>query len=190
MSGDLQYIAEVIRAQGAAIEDLKRRVASLIMIGQVSEISGDKQRLTFDEKDPSTGEPFKSPMVRRANSAGAASAGAKERNRPVVGETMALLSPNGEIGVHSRAMPYGPTDDSGEPAGDEGYAWVRSEGNASIAMKAGEVRIKVGGSTFTVADGEITITGGTVKHDGKSIDKTHVHGGIVAGGDNTDVPAN
>lgn len=190
MSSDLQYIVETIRALVADTEDLKRRVASLIMVGQVSEINGDKQRLTFDDKDASTGEPFRSPMVRRANAAGASSNGAKERSRPVIGETMALINPNGEIGVHSRAIPYGPTDDSGEPAGDEDYPWVRSEGNASIAMKAGEIRLKVGGITLTITDGEINVAGGTIRHDGKSIDKSHVHGGIVAGGDNTDVPAN
>lgn len=187
---DIEYVAETIRTLRSEVEDLRRRLASVIMVGQVSEISGDKVRLTFDDADASTKEPFKGPLTRRASAAGNAGAGHKERNRPAMGETMAMLNPNGEIGPHSRLIPYGPTDDSGEPAGDEGYPRIFSEGNASIAMKAGEIRMKVGGITFTVTDGEINITGGTIKHDGKSIDKGHVHGGIVRGGSNTDPPAN
>lgn len=190
MSTDFNFIAEEIRSLRSASEDLRRRLASVVMIGQVSEISGDKQRLTFDDKDASTGEPFKSPLVRRASASGSAGGGHKERNRPAMGETMALISPNGEIGRHSRAIPYGPTDDSAEPAGDEGFARVFSEGDASVAIKAGEIRLKVGGVTFKINGAGIEITGGTIKHDGKSIDKDHVHGGIVPGGSDTDVPSN
>lgn len=184
------YLAEIIRALRSDLEDTRRRLASAVMIGRVVEVSGDKVRLEFDEKDASTGEPFRSPLVRRANSAGANGAGHKERNRPVMGETMALLSPNGEIGRHSRAFPYGPTDESGEPAGDEGFARVLSEGNASLAIRDGEIRLKVGGTTVSVTADGFDQTGGHQKHDGKNTGKDHIHGGIVPGGDNTDVPAN
>lgn len=202
----LDQIAEVLRGHASKIEDLSRRVASVVMIGQVKQTSGDKLRLEFDEKDPSTGKPFQSPLVRRANSAGVNGTGHKERNRPVVGETMALISPNGEIGKHSRAIPYGPTDDSAEPAGDEGFARVWSEGAASISMSGNEIRLRVGSATVSIKNGEIRSTvggtemlhtpdgldqtGGHHKHEGKNTGKDHIHGGVFPGGADTDVPSN
>lgn len=188
MSAD--YVAEIIRALRADLEDTRRRLASTVMTGRVVEVSGDKVRLEFDEKDPSTGEPFRSPLVRRANSAGLEGQGHKERNRPVVGEVMALISPNGEIGRHSRALPYGPTDDSGEPSGDEGFARVFAEGNASIALKNGEIRFKVDGTTVSIKGEGLEQTGGHQKHDGKNVGKDHVHGEVTPGGSDTGVPSN
>lgn len=190
MSQDLQFIIETMRSQASQLEDLRRRVASVVMVGQVDQVSGDKQRVVFDEKDASTGEPFKSPMLRRASAAGKDGSGHKERNRPAMGETVAVINPNGEIGKHSRVIPYGPTDDSGEPAGDEGFARILSEGNASIAIKGGEIRLKVGATTVTITAAGVDQTGGHHKHEGKNTGKDHIHGGIVAGGDNTDIPAN
>jgi hypothetical protein len=200
------YLAEVLRSIRSELEDVKRRVASVVMIGQVKQVSGDKLRLEFDEKDPSTGKPFQSPLVRRANSAGVNGTGHKERNRPVVGETMALISPNGEIGPHSRAIPYGPTDESAEPSAEEGFARVWSEGEASISMSGSEIRLRVGNATVSVKNGEIRSTvggtemlhtpagldqtGGHHKHNGKNTGHDHIHGGIVPGGSDTDVPSN
>jgi phage baseplate assembly protein V len=48
----------------------------------------------------------------------------------------------------------------------------------------------VGGVTVTQTSAGVAITGGTVTHNGKNIGATHVHGGIVPGPANTDVPAN
>jgi hypothetical protein len=185
-----EYVAETIRALRADLEDTRRRLASMVMTGRVIEIKGDMVRLEFDETDPSTGEPFRSPLIRRANSAGREGQGHKERNRPVVGEVMALISPNGEIGRHSRAIPYGPTDDSGEPAGDEGFARVFAEGNASIALRDGEIRFKVGGSSVSLTGEGFEQTGGYQRHDGRNVGKDHVHGDVTPGGSDTGVPSN
>jgi hypothetical protein len=203
---DTDFLAETIRQLRGDLEDARRRLASTVMIGQVVERQGEKVRLEFEEKDPSTGKPFRSPMIRRASASGKDGTGHKERNRPALGETMALISPNGEIGKHSRAIPYGPTDESGEPAGDESYPRVFAEGNATVAIKAGEVRVKVGGATLTITDGKLEIaiggvtwtltangwdqTGGHHKHEGKNTGKDHKHGGITPGGSNTDIPSN
>lgn len=189
MSG-IELIAEEIRALRSENEDLRRRLASVVMIGQVKQISGDKVKLEFDEKDPSTGQPFRSPMIRRADSAGANGQGHKERRRPVLGETMMMISPNGEIGKHSRALPYGPTDESAEPAGDDGFARILSDGNASLAIRDGEIRIKVGGTSVSITSAGFDQTGGHQKHDGKNTGKDHVHGGVLAGPANTGIPSN
>lgn len=61
----------------------------------------------------------------------------------------------------------------------------------TIEMQAGEsLSVKIGGVTFVVTADGVEITGGHVKHNGKNIGSTHLHGGVVAGGDDTDVPSN
>ncbi|ANM05222.1 Mu-like prophage baseplate assembly related protein [Rhizobium phaseoli] len=63
--------------------------------------------------------------------------------------------------------------------------------DGTIEAQAGtSVRVKVGGVTFVVSADGVDITGGHVKHNGKNIGATHVHGGVVVGGDDTDVPSN
>lgn len=180
-------IAEFLRQTRADLEDARRRLSSVVMIGRVIERQGDKVRLEFDAADPSTGKPFRSPLVRRADSAGA---GHKERNRAALGEVMALISPNGEIGRHSRVMPYGPVDDSPEPEGDEDFPRIWQEGNARLALKDGAIRLSVGGVTWTFTAEGLDQKGGHHRHDGKNTGRDHVHGGVVKGGDTTEAPAN
>ena len=50
--------------------------------------------------------------------------------------------------------------------------------------------IRVGGVSLEVGGSGVAIAGSKVTHDGKNIGATHIHGGVVSGGDLTDVPAN
>lgn len=63
--------------------------------------------------------------------------------------------------------------------------------DGTIEAQAGEaVRVKVGGVTFEVTAEGVDITGGHVRHNGKNIGDTHIHGGVVHGSDTTNGPAN
>lgn len=63
--------------------------------------------------------------------------------------------------------------------------------DGTIEAKAGaSFSVKVGGVTFAVSPEGVDITGGHVKHNGKNIGDTHIHGGVVEGGDDTDAPSN
>ncbi|PDT05697.1 hypothetical protein CO666_03580 [Rhizobium chutanense] len=63
--------------------------------------------------------------------------------------------------------------------------------DGTIELQAGEsLSVKIGGVTFVVSAEGVDITGGHVKHNGKNIGDTHVHGGVIAGGDDTAVPSN
>jgi phage baseplate assembly protein V len=88
---------------------------------------------------------------------------------------------------------------------DSGEFMVDAKGKATLkvsdttaVIEDGTITLKVSDTTITVTDGKIALavggtkleitssgavfTGGTVKHDGKSIDKTHMHTGVTAGG--------
>jgi hypothetical protein len=174
----VEEIAEMFRAMRSDLDDARRRLASVVMIGKVVERDGDKVRLEFDEKDPSTGKPFRSPLLRRANSAGN---GHKERNRAAMGEVMMMVSPGGEIGRHSRAVPYGPVDESPEPEGDDDFPRVIQEGNARIAIKDGMIRVTVEGKGFELTAAQLQMIG-VFKAEGGSR-PAHYVGGVDDGGD-------
>lgn len=57
-------------------------------------------------------------------------------------------------------------------------------------VHAQKVVLVVGGVSMEITADGVNFTGGTIKHDGKSIDKNHIHGGVVPGAATTAVPAN
>ncbi|MGL5447442.1 MAG: phage baseplate protein [Rhabdaerophilum sp.] len=181
MSADFELIAEEFRDLRRINARIERKLASVAMIGKVIERHGDKVRLEFDQKDAATGKPFRSPLARIGASSGSGSNGHKERNRPAIGETMLLISPNGEIGAHSRAYPYGPTDDNPEPSGDDEFDRVFEHGNARIAIMNGKIRVTVGESGFELTEVELKMLGVFRAKDGSR--PAHYAGGIDTGGD-------
>jgi phage gp45-like len=85
------------------------------------------------------------------------------------------------------------------PAGlPEGVSALYDANGNIIKMLMGDgISIDVAGSAFTLSKGGVTmtvsaagvdITGGYLKVNGVRVDETHVHGGVISGGDNTDVP--
>lgn len=63
--------------------------------------------------------------------------------------------------------------------------------DGTIELQAGDsVSVKIGGVTFVVSADGVDITGGHVKHNGKNIGDTHIHGGVVEGNDDTEAPSN
>lgn len=131
---------------------------------------------------------------------------------PSPGQKGFLISPSGEPGI-GFFLPTTYVKEGTTPPYDEGemFGWKRGETEIQIHDK--EALIKVAGASITVTDQDITLeiggtrirlheegidlngqaiknTGGSLTHNGKNVGDTHVHGGIVPGGSNTDVPAN
>ena len=77
-----------------------------------------------------------------------------------------------------------------------GTVTMSETGGASITLANGAIQLTApNGMTTTAGTGGLsisasgaTITSPTLTHNGVNISETHVHGGVVAGGDNTDVP--
>jgi hypothetical protein len=70
---------------------------------------------------------------------------------------------------------------------------IRSDdGSVSISINPTDKKItqKAGATTLVQTEQGWDFTGGHIKHNGKRIDKDHKHGGVVTGGDDTDVPSN
>ncbi|WP_448952122.1 Gp138 family membrane-puncturing spike protein [Labrys neptuniae] len=63
------------------------------------------------------------------------------------------------------------------------------DGQHVIDLKPGSgMTLTSGGVSMAMTPGGVAFNGGTITHNGKDIGDTHKHGGIVKGGDITDVP--
>lgn len=148
MSGERE-----LRKRLAALE---RRVNTLIMVGTAESNQGSKTKVRFDDAGAG-GQPFSSPMLRQASSSGKNGQGVSRFTKIGIGEPVLVFSPGGELGIHSRVMPAGPVDDQPSPGAAESDGDVMQIGNATVAVKNGEAKISVGGSSITITDGLIVL---------------------------------
>lgn len=64
---------------------------------------------------------------------------------------------------------------------------IKASGGINL-QAANSITFQVGGVTMTLDATGLNINGGSIKHDGVVIDKTHKHKGVVPGLGDTDVP--
>jgi len=64
---------------------------------------------------------------------------------------------------------------------------IRAGGGIEV-QAASSITFKVGGVTMTIDATGLNVNGGSIRHDGVVIDKTHKHTGVVPGGGITNVP--
>lgn len=182
------------------VEQLERKLANVVREGRVTQRDAATGRVKVAIAEGDSG-PVETPWIKPAEHGGVLQTWAL----PKVGQHMKLISPDGEIGRNTIAIAHSYANGVDQPStdGDEPMFKV---GNAEIRIKDGRISIKVGAATMTLTDGVIelkvgdvsqtlrgdgtTFAGGTIKHDGKSIDAGHIHGGVAPGPVNTDVPAN
>ena len=67
-------------------------------------------------------------------------------------------------------------------------ASVHLKGNTLYAEAPSSIELKVGGCTLTISGSGFKFSGGTITHDGVSIDKTHVHQSVTQGPDLSGAP--
>jgi hypothetical protein len=65
---------------------------------------------------------------------------------------------------------------------------ISQGGSTSWKMSDGKIEIGVGGTSWTLDSSGWAQTGGSVAHDGKLIDSTHKHDGVIPGAGLTGVP--
>lgn len=86
------------------------------------------------------------------------------------------------------------------PAGDPRQGVLLRGGfsgvNPPISENLGENKYTFGGVTITIAAGKITIegdvqiNGSSLRHNEKNVGDSHIHGGVIPGAADTDVPSN
>lgn len=107
-------------------------------------------------------------------------------NPPSVGQQMALYSPGGDM-RQAFAAPLMFSDDIESPSA-EPDEHVMTFGDVTIRVKTNAVEFEVSGVSLRIDGTGAYHVGGSVKHNGTTIDDTHTHGGVTAGGSRTDDP--
>ncbi len=153
---------------------LERKFATLAMVGTVEANQGAKSKVRFDDEG-ADGKPFSSPFLHQASHAGHEGQGVATFTKLGTGTPVLVISPGGELGAHSRIMPFGPTDDRQSPGVAETHGTVIKDGEALITtrsdgvliQRAGQsVHIKADGSMAITTAGELTVTGSKITLDG------------------------
>jgi phage baseplate assembly protein gpV len=169
----------------ARVAELERRASGILRHGVVHEVDVERQRMRLDF-GPAHGTEgrFISPWVPYAQHAGAL----KVYTPPSIGQQFTLASPTGD---YAQAMAIPLTFSQQEPPpSDREDENVVTYGNVRITLRADYFEVRACDVIFRVGCDGITITNGFIRHDGRNIGSTHVHGGVEAGPDLTDVPAN
>lgn len=153
---------------------LERKFATLAMVGTVESNQGAKSKVRFDDEG-ADGKPFSSPFLHQASHAGHEGQGVATFTKLGAGTPVLVISPGGELGAHSRILPFGPTDDrpsAGSSTTDgtvikfgDSLITTRSDG---VVIEKGQQRVhlKADGSMTVTTAGELTVTGSKITLDG------------------------
>lgn len=178
-TGDARRMISEFVALRADLEFLKSAFGNALKVGPVEVIDAEKgYRLKLGGTDD---DPFLSPFYPHPET-GKTSVPLKK------GQIVGVINPSGDPrqGVMFRG---GYSDEHSSPNGDM-EANVFEDAGVRVTVADGALVIVAGGVTMTISGVGVSITGGRVEHDGKNIGSSHVHGGVVPGGADTDVPSN
>lgn len=155
------------------VEMLKTAFGNALKVGPVEEVDAQKgYRLKLGEGPDGT--PFLSPWYPHPESGGATGTWAPLSKGQIVG----VINPGGD--PRQGVLIRGGFSDASPP----------------ISQSLDENKVSFGGVTITLAggkmtiDGDVQINGSSLRHNAKNVGDSHVHGGIVPGGADTDVPSN
>jgi phage baseplate assembly protein V len=159
----------------AILGDMQRRIANMVLVGDVTAVDTANVRVKVSTNG------LVSPWIPWSQSGGAA----KEWNPPKIGQQVVMVCPSGLL---ESAVMVGSinSDKNPAPSGSGNQRIIELEAGGSYV-------IKIGAKTLTVNDSKLTFNGdievtGDVKAGSISL-KTHVHGGVQAGGAQTQQPA-
>lgn len=160
------------------LDKLDQRISGTLIEGVIKSVNHEKALAVVEAEGIETKEV---PWLTRAGSV-------SEWNPPTEGERVLLASPGGDLG-RAMILPGGYSSSNPSPH-DQGGEFVRVTGQVRVTQSAQSIKIEAGGVAVEISGSGLTVTGGRVEHDGKNIGSDHIHGGVMAGGDLTDVPQN
>lgn len=190
----LDELISEVRDLRKAVSGLEQKRLRTLMPATVKSVSGSKVIATL--ADEGEDGPVETPALRMAQVTGARGGGVSKFSKMGIGDTVLVISPDGDVTSRSGVMPWVDTEDDPAPGAAESDGEVLESGNAKLELKDGTVRITVGGSLveitgagITMNGQAITLTGSALTHNEKNIGATHRHGGVLPGTAQTTEPA-
>jgi len=178
-----------VRELRKMISTLDRKVATMFMTGTVDKTEGSKGRVLFDDQG-ADGQPFRSPMLSQATPSGQKGGGTSTFRKLGQGEPVVVISPGGELGEHSRILPWGPVKEHPSPGKAEEDGEVHTIGDLKLRVVGDAVELLAGTLKITA---NVVITGnlentGALKNNNVDVGSTHVHPGVMPGAADTRPP--
>ena len=164
------------------LQEHDRRIGASNWRGKVMDVDPEKALARVELGKDEDGAIIKSPWLPYAQTAGAL----KAHIPPTVGQVMSMRRSSGDIEQGTLEASHW-SDDNQSPSQD-GDKNVVTFGDVTIDLSGDGLTVSCGGVTLSLTGSGLAITGGQVTHDGKSIDKTHLHTGVVPGGGLTGTP--
>ena len=172
-----EIVADMLRPLVQDIAAVKTAQAKMLKVGPVEELDAEKgYRILYGETD---GEKHVSPWLPFPET-GKTSVPLKK------GQIVGVANPGGDP-RQGMILRSGYSDAHPSPNANMD-ANVFSDAGVTVTVADGALVIAVGGVTVRVSGEGLDVNGGHVKNDGIAIDKTHRHGGVLAGPDPTDIP--
>jgi phage baseplate assembly protein gpV len=170
LAGQITYLFE-------RIGEIERRDRNRKRTGRIADLDLAKglARVEFQEAD---GKPYKGPWMPWKE---VAAGGIKSHIPPTVGEQVDVTSENGDMtdGIIDMSTPS-----NENPRPHDGPEAVITHGGSRLVIGDGVVTI----TADVEINGALRISGDEVTHNGTNIGDTHVHGGVMAGGSDTETP--
>ena len=177
-------LEHVLNRLMSRVATLERQLSGMVRHGTVAEVdaAAGTVRLKLGETD---GTPYLSPPIAYGQMAGSL----KVHTPMSVGQQMTMFAPSGDF-RQAVAMPMTWSNQNQSPSsrGDEN---ALTFGPWRLSLEAG--KLSVTGPSVEITGnlkvaGNVDFSGGYVKSEGKRIDNTHTHTGVVPGGGNTGTP--
>lgn len=105
---------------------------------------------------------------------------------PTVGEPVTVRAPNGEMSL-ARIERGAPSNRANRPHREAGERLNKMD-QTSILQTSSKIVLSAGGASLTISDAGFDFVEGYIKHNGTTIDDTHIHSGVVEGLANTKEP--
>jgi len=158
------------------LHDHDRRLAASNLRGKVTHVDAEKGLARFEMGKDEDGNPVLSPWLPQAQHAG----GLKGHFPLTVGQTVSMSAAAGDV-EQGALSPFHWSDANPSPS-SSGAENVVTFGNVTLTLAEGSLVASCGGVSVTISASGLHVTGGDVKHDGKSIGKSHAHTGVAPGG--------
>lgn len=164
------------------LQEHDRRIGASNWRGKVTDVDPEKALARVELGKDEDGAIIKSPWLPYAQTAGAL----KAHIPPTVGQVMSMRGSSGDIEQGTLEASHW-SDDNQSPSQDGGKN-VITFGNVTVDLSGDGLTLSCGGVTWAFSGSGFTQTGGLISHDGKIIDKTHKHTGVIPGGGTTGTP--
>lgn len=161
------------------IEELERRLNNVVREGRVTQVDG-KGRVKLAIDDGPNGV-VESPWIKPGDDDGVM----RGWNPKRVGQWMKVISPNGEIGAASIAIPHSHNESGGGAPSQDLKEPMLKVGASELRLSAGVMTLC---GAKLVIEAPVEIKGASLTHNDKNVGSTHVHTQVTPGPADTGPP--